>query len=42
MSDRKDHWKGRVSDELKLDSLFTVSYQKVRVSQGLGVRVSSE
>lgn len=37
MSDRKDHWKGHGSDELHLDSLIAVSYQKLRVSQGLGV-----
>lgn len=37
-SDRKDHWKGHGSDELHLDSLIAVSYQKLRVSQGLRVR----
>ena len=42
MSDRKDHWKGHVSDELHLDSLIAVSYQKLRVSQGLGVRVLAQ
>lgn len=39
MSDRKDRWQGHVSDELNLDSLVVVSYQKLWVSQGLGVRV---
>lgn len=42
MSDRKDRWKGHVSDELNLDSLMAVFYQKLRVSQGLGVRVLAQ
>lgn len=42
MSDRKDHRKGHVSDELHLDSLIAVSYQKLRVSQGLGVRALAQ
>lgn len=42
MSDTKDRWKGHVSDELHLDSLIAVFYQKLRVSQGLGVRVLAQ
>lgn len=34
--------KGTLSDELHLDSLIVVSYQKLRVSQGLGVRVLAQ
>lgn len=42
MSDRRDRWRGRGSDELHLDSLIAVSYRKLRVSQGLGVRVLAQ
>lgn len=42
MSDRKDHWRGHRSDELHLDSLIAVSYRKLCMSQGFGVRVLAQ